>query len=118
MQNRFDKLKFTSKSNADFAVYDRRSKECAGRLIFPHNVSSGHIEPACGTGTVAVTIAMLLNGQIDGKDNLVFESGGLPDRIGGPERTKVNFFAEEGKIIEISFSHSFVQILAEGRIRI
>lgn len=115
-QKQFDKLGVMSKSNADFAVYDRRSDTCDGRLIFPHQVSTGHIEPACGTGTVAVGIAMAHNNQVEESTELEFEAGGEPDGIGGPERTRLQLSIEKGDIVDAYFSHSLVEILASGNL--
>ncbi|MBS3826028.1 hypothetical protein KGY58_05740 [Candidatus Bipolaricaulota bacterium] len=115
-QKQFDQLGVMSKENADFAVYDKRSETCDGRLIFPHQVSTGHIEPACGTGTVAVGIAMVHNNQVEDSSELEFEAGGEPDGIGGPERTRLNLTIEKGDIVDAYFSHSLVEILASGNL--
>jgi len=120
MQEDFDKHKYLNRKNADFALYDLNSEKQSnnGRLIFPHGISAGHIEPACGTGTVAVGIAMLENKQIGGKDEveLSFESGGNPFAIGGPDITKLKLGIKNGKVVEAYFSHSPVQILATGKL--
>jgi proline racemase len=120
MQEDFDKHGYLDSKNADFALYDLNSENPSndGRLIFPHGISAGHIEPACGTGTVAVGIAMLENKQMEGKDEveLSFESGGAPFTIGGPDLTKLKLGIENGKVVEAYFSHSPVQILATGKL--
>jgi len=103
-----------------FAVYDLNPRgNASGRVIFPHDISAGHIEPTCGTGTVAVGIAMVASGEI-GVDNsqveLSFESGGSSSSIGGPDITELQLKVEGGKAVEAYFSHSLVEILATGEL--
>ena len=104
----------------DFAVYDMSTSENAeGRVIFPHYIPEGHIEPACGTGTVAVGIAIAESGNMlprNGTAELTFRSGGSRAEIGGPDLTKVCFRIKAGKVIEASFTHSPIEILAVGRL--
>lgn len=116
IQRDFDKKNFMEKKNADFAVYDMHSESHDGRLIFPHKVSSGHVEPACGTGTVAVGLAMAVNGQLPEKERveLVFDSGGSPREIGGPDSTTLQLELGKDKVDNIYFNHSLVEILATG----
>lgn len=117
IQRDFDRKDFMAKKNADFAVYDQDSNSHAGRLIFPHRVTSGHIEPACGTGTVAVGIAMAEKKQLaeDGDEELVFESGGSPTAIGGPDLTTIKLVLNKNRIEDIYLHHSLVEILATGQ---
>lgn len=116
IQRDFDRKDFMGKKNADFAVYDLDSNSHDGRLIFPHKVASGHIEPACGTGTVAVGMALAEKQQLseDGKKELIFESGGSPNKIGGPDLTTVRLEVKGNRIEDVYFSHSLVEILATG----
>lgn len=104
----------------DFAVYDMSISENAqGRVIFPHYIPEGHIEPACGTGTVAVSIAIAERGNMlprNGTAELTFRSGGSSAEIGGPDLTKVCLRIKAGKVIEASFTHSPIEILAVGRL--
>lgn len=100
-----------------FAIYDRHPERSGDiRVIFPHLVSSGHIEPSCGTGTTVVGMTMLERGQLpnNGTIRLVAESGGDIDHIGGPEKTTLNMEVKEGKLENISFTHSFVELIARG----
>ncbi|MFB6214429.1 MAG: hypothetical protein ABEI54_01035, partial [Candidatus Bipolaricaulia bacterium] len=116
IQSDFDRRDFMEKKNADFAIYNLDSSSHTGRLIFPHRVTSGHIEPACGTGTVAVGMAMAEKRQLpeDGEEKLVFESGGGPTAIGGPDLTTIQLELKGNRISDIYFHHSLVEILATG----
>lgn len=103
-----------------FSLYDL-NPELNGdaRVIFPHYIPTGHIEPTCGTGTVAVGIAMLKKGEIKGRDGefeLLFESGGDTNSIGGPDLTRLKLAINNGKVTDAHFSHSLVEILATGRV--
>ncbi|MBS3736223.1 MAG: hypothetical protein V5A87_05320 [Candidatus Bipolaricaulota bacterium] len=120
IQKDFDRKDFMAKKNADFAIYDLDSNSHAGRLIFPHRVTSGHIEPACGTGTVAVGIAMAERRQLseDGERELDFESGGSPTAIGGPDLTTIQLVLKKNRIEDIYLRHSLVEILATGQARV
>lgn len=116
LQTDFDRKNFMEKKNADFAVYDKRSDSHDGRLIFPHKVSSGHVEPACGTGTVAVGLAMAETGQLPETDRveLIFDSGGSPRKIGGPDTTTLQLELGKDEVDNIYFNHSLVEVLATG----
>ncbi|MFW6421423.1 MAG: hypothetical protein ACOCZX_01180, partial [Candidatus Bipolaricaulota bacterium] len=96
VQKQFEKLDSTPDESADYAVYDLHSKECDGRLIFPHRVSSAHIEPACGTGTVAVGLALAFDDRVTSDLTLEFEAGGTDEGIGGPERTELQLVLKDG----------------------
>jgi len=104
----------------DFAVYDMSISENAqGRVIFPHYIPEGHIEPACGTGTVAIGIAIAERGNVlphNGTAEFTFASGGSSSEIGGPDLTKLWLTIEDNKVIDASFSHNPVEILATGKI--
>lgn len=104
------------KSN-DFAVYDLHPLHGGdARIVFPHNLRTGQIEPSCGTLSVAVAVAMYESGEIsDETVQVSFESGGKPT-LGGPEITCVHLKAREGRIREVSFSHSLIEPIAEGRV--
>lgn len=121
MQEAFDRHGYQARPNADFAVYDLNPVNAThtGRLIFPHSVSNDRIEPACGTGTVAVGLAMVESGRVDTTKEeltLTFESGGTPSGIGGPDLTKLKLKLKDGKSEEASFSHSLVEIMATGQL--
>ena len=121
MQEDFDQRGYLEQKNTDFAIYDLNPGRIAnsGRVVFPHKISTGHIEPACGTGTVAVGIAMVEGGEIERDSDeieLSFESGGSPSTIGGPDITKLRLKVKDGKVIEAYFTHSVVEILATGKL--
>lgn len=106
------------KASYDFALFDLRPerKEHLGRLVFPHAFSAGHIEPACGTGTVAVCAALEFLGKIGEQNRLVrFESGGGPT-LGGPETTTAFLHWAGSAIASIGFSHSVVTVTSEGMV--
>jgi len=119
LQDAFDSHRYLKRRNADFALYDSDPLHPtnSGRVIFPHRISADSIEPACGTGTVTVGIAMVERGEVelsDGTLELSFESGGDVSSIGGPEVTTLKLQMEAGKTVNASFSHSLVEILAVG----
>jgi len=121
LQRKFDSEGYLRSRNADFSLYDLSPSrpESNGRVIFPHGISADSIEPACGTGTVAVGIAMVERGEIersDGTVELSFESGGDISSIGGPDLTSLKLQVKTGKVVNASFSHSRVEILATGRL--
>ncbi len=106
----------------DFVVFDLHPERpgCHGRVVFPHWIPGGHIEPACGTGTVAACVALELSGSLPGAvetGNLEvrFESGGGPF-LGGPETTSAYAGMEERRIAAIRFSHSLVELTAYGKV--
>ncbi len=114
-----EKLKLENKSTT-FSVYSLNTERGNhARVIFPHHIPTGHIEPACGTGTTAAGIAMLEKGEIGGGENkykLLFESGGSRKSIGGPELTELQLTVENGEIEHACFSHNLVKILATGKV--
>lgn len=106
-------------SGMTFSVYDRNPLRSGDvRVIFPHQVVTGHIEPSCGTGTTAIGLAMVEKGHLpgDGTATLVAESGGGIDCIGGPEETTLDLEIGSGRVKSASFSHSLVEILATGHL--
>lgn len=121
MQKAFDRQGYQDYPNADFAIYDLKPVTAShtGRVIFPHAISEDRIEPACGTGTLAIGLSMIERGEIrmaEGRLQLAFESGGSPSSIGGPDLTRLQLTVRDGKVVEASFSHSLVQILATGQL--
>ena len=106
----------------DFVVVDLHPERagCHGRVVFPHWIPGGHIEPACGTGTVAACVALELSGRLPGSVEtgsleVRFESGGGPF-LGGPETTSAYLGMEGGRISAIRFSHSLVELTAYGKV--
>lgn len=117
LQKRFSKEFETDKPNRDFAIKGpAEDPEKDGGLIFPHNLSEGLVEQSCGSGTIAVVVAMAKRGEFDGSGirKLQFASGGRERKIGGPETTSVECKVKDGRVEKISFSHSLVELLARG----
>jgi hypothetical protein len=105
-------------ASLDFALYDLHPErpQNLGRVVFPHCLQAGHVEPACGTGTVAVCAALELERGIPrGEAVLRFESGGGPD-LGGPDTTTAIIDLAGRDIESIHFSHSRVEITSRGRV--
>ena len=78
---------YTQRETSMFSLYDLHSRTHSGRLVFPHGLDERYYEPSCGTGTVAVGIAMVENGEIDenGDTSPLFETGGDVFGLGGPD---------------------------------
>ncbi len=117
LQDRFREVFETDNSNRDFAIMGpAEDPEKDGKLIFPHNISEGLVEQSCGSGTIAVVVAIVKRGESDGSGTgkLRFGSGGRERKIGGPETTSVECRVEDGRVKRISFSHSLVELLARG----
>lgn len=93
------------------------------RVVFPHYVKDDFFEPSCGTGSVALGLALHASGELsdlkadsDGFLNLDIESGGGRE-LGGPEITSLEMKIVEGQVESASFSHSEVEITAVGEAR-
>lgn len=93
------------------------------RVVFPHYVKDDFFEPSCGTGSVALGLALHVSGELitlkagsDGILNLDIESGGGRE-LGGPEITSLDMKIVEGQVESASFSHSEVEITAVGEAR-
>ena len=79
-------------------------------------------EEACGTGTIAVGIAMLNNGDIEiqnGKIEMLFEVGSA-SIVNKSEQitTALRMITKEGKVIDAEFSHNLIEIIAYGKVHI
>ncbi len=114
-------LALRPQASKDLGIYDRKgNKDSSFRVLFPHWLPENHIEPACGTGTVAIGMAILhyspdllpANGE---NLELFMESGGSPI-LGGPDRSSLKFFLKQGIVQKAKFSHSFVELTARGEI--
>ena len=107
----------TGKENRDFAIVaEPLDDEGDRKLIFPHNLSEDLVEPSCGTGTVAVAVALVERGSLpeDGEMELDFKSGGDGYTVGGPDLTQVTIEVRSGRVRTARFSHSRVEIIAVG----
>lgn len=93
------------------------------RVVFPHYVKDDFFEPSCGTGSVALGLALHAAGEMGalkagpgGILNLDIESGGGRE-IGGPEITSLEMKIIDDQVEAASFSHSEVEITAVGEAR-
>jgi diaminopimelate epimerase len=116
MQKDFDRQHFFPKPNVSYSLFDTYPNDPThGRVVFPHNITIGHIEPSCGTGTIAVAIALAETKRtMNGHVTLRFDSGGGPF-LGGPETTEVQMNVENARVKHAEFSHSLVEITATGK---
>jgi len=113
----------TSLTSWDFGLYDWNPANGGTiRVLFPHNIRIGFLEPTCGTGSIALGLALLHSGEADqrgfaGKTDVVFdlESGG-DLTLGGPDFTSVRFELVEGEIKRTFFRNNRVEIVAEGKL--
>ena len=79
-------------------------------------------EEACGTGTTAVGVAMLENGELnvnDGAAEILFEVGSK-SIVGKPQQveTRLKMRIDNGKVVDAEFSHSLIEIIACGEVYI
>ncbi len=110
--------RYIERETSMFSLYDLHSKSHSGRLVFPHGLDQRYYEPSCGTGTVAVGLAMLENGEIDenGNISLLFEAGGDVFRLDGPETIELRLVVQDRKVTQAYISHSLVEIVATGKL--
>jgi len=113
----------TGEVEYNYCLYDWRPQHSGDvRVIFPHYLSREFIEPSCGTGSIAVGIALLESGEFKRYRGSYGESvcirleagGGL--ELGGPDLTDLFFQIEAGRPKSVSFSHSLVEITATGQV--
>jgi hypothetical protein len=98
-----------------FCVYDLHPEHGGDiRATFPHCIQDRHIEPSCGTGTTAIAVAIAERKELQ-KSHLIFEEGGSIG-IGGPDLAETKMEIENNWVTKLSFSHSFVEILAIGKL--
>lgn len=90
------------------------------RVVFPHYVQDDYFEPSCGTGTVALGIALLAWGELghltpsaEGRLTLKVESGG-GNELGGPDLTTLEIKVGTNGVESAIFSHSRVEITSIG----
>ena len=117
MQIDLDNQHLMPDANTDYSLFDMYPDDSThGRVLFPHSIPIGHIEPSCGTGTIAVAVALAYGGRITGPSaSIRFDSGDGPF-LGGPETTKVEMLLDNGKVKRAEFSHSRVEITSVGKI--
>jgi hypothetical protein len=97
----------------DYRVYPRFYSPdlAAARLAY---------EFQCGTGAVAVSVALAMRGLLlpEAHGSVVFEWGSqrsTPDPY-GIRTSRLEYETIAGRLVRVSFTHSVVEILAEGRI--
>jgi len=117
MQTDFDRQHFLDTHNTNFALFGMYLDDPThGRVLFPHNIAKGLVEPSCGTGSVAIAIGLAEKGLLEeGAVTLHFDSGG-PPVLGGPDTTEVKVGVKEGRIASAEFTHSLVEITSTGKI--
>ncbi len=90
--------------------------------FFPWDYSPGdNLEFACGTGTIAIGIAMYERGQIDfsdGTENLFLTVGGKHLPSGTRAKTHLQLEGTKQGITSARFSHDRIEIVASGKIYI
>ena len=108
-------------------MYDSRPEGPGAFRIYPRfygpEMAAAKLpyEFQCGTGTVAVCIALAQRGLLppdEALGHIVFEWGSqrtTPDPY-GIRTSDVDFATHAGRLVRASFSHSVVEILAEGRL--
>jgi len=116
IQKDFDRQHLWPKPNAAYSLFQMYPEDPThGRVVFPHNINTGHIEPSCGTGTTAVAVALAETKRTaDGFVTLRFDSGG-GSFLGGSETTEVQMVVENSRVKHAGFSHSLVEITANGK---
>ena len=95
------------------------------RAVYPHYIEDDFYEPSCGTGSVALGLALQAWGKLDSfkveESNIDFslrlETGGGRE-LGGPDLTTVELRSNLEKVSSAAFSHSRVEITAVGEARI
>ena len=117
-------MKMTGEVEPNVAVYDWHPEHSGNlRVVFPHYVRDDYFEPSCGTGSVALGLAVLAAGELEtGKLSnndwhiLELESGG-GNELGGPEITRLEMKISDNKAKSAVFSHSRVEITSVGEAR-
>ncbi len=112
----------TGEIEPNVAVYDWSPARGGHlRVVFPHYVADDFFEPSCGTGSVALGLALAASGELNrlsadqnGIITLNIESGGGKE-LGGPEITALELKMDSGNVNSAVFSHSRVEVTAVGQ---
>jgi hypothetical protein len=123
LQDEFKRQTFSNYH--DFSLYDWRPQSAGDlRVLFPHNLATGHVEPACGTGFVATGIALWELGELHRRGltheegaRVRYECGGAPVLVGS-ELASLELACDGDRVVGTAFSHSLIEIMEEGRIAI
>ncbi len=115
----------TGEIEPNVVVYDWQPKNGGHvRVVFPHYVDNDYFEPSCGTGSVALGIALQAWHELkdftpdcQGRIILNLESGGGRE-LGGPEFTALEMHIDDEIVKSSSFSHSLVEITSVGEARL
>jgi hypothetical protein len=113
----------TSPRCLDFSLYDWKPQVSGDlRAVFPHNLRTGHIEPACGTGFVATGIGLWEMGELESRGMITereatfrYECGGGPV-LGGSELAHLHMISDGEKVTGAKFTHSVTEILDQGKV--
>ncbi len=108
-----------------FTLYDWNPERSGDlRVLFPHCIPQNYFEPACGTGSIALGVALVFSGELErrrglqeGKVKLNLEAGGSIG-LGGPDITELFLEISGGKPTGASFSHSLVEITVTGQVHL
>ena len=116
-------MQLTGEIEPNVSFYDWHPEHLGHlRVVYPHLfLENDVIEPSCGTGTVALGLALLEAGELKeteakarGWFTLELETGGGIE-LGGPELTRLEMKISAGKVKSAVFSHSLVEITAVGQ---
>jgi hypothetical protein len=121
LQDEFKRQTFSNYH--DFSLYDWHPQFTGDlRVLFPHNLATGHVEPACGTGFVATGIGLWELGDLhrqgltdENGATVRYECGGAPVLV-GPELASLELTCDGGRVTGAAFSHSVIEIMEKGRI--
>jgi hypothetical protein len=113
----------TSPRYLDFSLYDWKPQGSGDlRVVFPHNLRTGHVEPACGTGFVATGIGLWEMGELESRGMIKereatfrFECGSGPV-LGGSELTHLHMMSDGEKVTGAKFSHGVIEIMEQGKV--
>ncbi|MBM4235361.1 MAG: hypothetical protein FJ152_02690 [Firmicutes bacterium] len=116
-----DFMEKTGENEPNVAVYDWNPRQKGDlRVVFPHYVQDDFFEPSCGTGSIALGIAVLSAGELkhlnpveSGWLTLNIESGGGIE-LGGPDITTLEIKVGTEGVETAVFSHSRVEITSVG----
>jgi len=102
-----------------FCLYDELPDHGGtARAMFPHYLPGQVIEPACGTGSVGIVLAMAARGRLPGHGNVRevrIEEGGEGTALGGGDTATLRVHLDPaGRVITVEMHYDRVEILAEG----